>query len=117
MLQLEEGKGTFRVKNLITANPDLVFEPVVSDYPYKVVIPPRYLRGLRVNGNLDEFTIFHKRAPENPNAPLSKDGRVRASPDTQKLEVDVWDVERQSSVSWLDAHSLSMRLFDLLLPW
>lgn len=90
MLQLKGANEIYRVKNLVAVNRDLVFKPI-NDASYDLIIPPRNLRGLRADSNPDEFTIFHKRAPEDRDASLSKDGRVRVWPDTQQLEVEVWD--------------------------
>ena len=117
MLQLKGSNEIYRIRNLIVANPDLAFEPVFGDYPYKVLIPPRHLRGLRANSNQDEFTIFHRRAPENPNAPLSKDARVRVWPDTQQLEVEVRDSASSLHRRGGNAYFLSKILLDLSLPW
>jgi hypothetical protein len=87
MLRLKDSAEIYRVKNL-PVNKDLVFTPI-NDPSYNLFIPPRNLRGLRADQ--DEFTIFHKRAPENRDASLSKDGGMRVFPDTQMLEIEVWD--------------------------
>ena len=88
LLQDKSGKR-YRVKNVTNSDePDLEFRPVISDYTYSIVIPPRQLRGLRANANPGELTIFHKRSPENSGASLSKDGRVYATKNgTLKLDV------------------------------
>jgi subtilisin family serine protease len=89
MLQLKGSSEIYRVRLLVAVSHDLVFKPI-NDSSYDLIIPPRNLRGLRADSNPDEFTIFHK-ATEDRDASLSKDGRVRVWPDTQQLEVEVWD--------------------------
>jgi len=90
MLQLKGSSEVYRVRNLVTVNSDLVFKPV-NDSSYDLSIPLGSLRGLRADVNQGEVTIFHKRAPLNRDASLSKDGRMRVWPDAQELEVEVWD--------------------------
>jgi subtilisin family serine protease len=88
LLQMKESAETYRVKTFGTTGM-LTFEPAVGSY--KMVIPTGNLRGLRIEGYQNELTIFHKRAPEDRDASLSKDGRMRATPEEQQIEIEVWD--------------------------
>ncbi|MCK1728243.1 S8 family serine peptidase [Bradyrhizobium sp. 142] len=84
----DKGGRRYRVRNVVNSDDaDLEFQPANSEYTYSIVVPPRQLRGLRVNASQADLTIFHKRSPENSSAPLSKDGRVIAKYGTLRLDV------------------------------
>lgn len=98
MLQEKNSDKIVRIKNVISAaQPDIGFDPVVSDY--HVAIPPKQLRGLRAGSNADEFTIFYKRAPENSSASLSKDERMSVQVGAQ-LKVEAWDEAGPGPAGW-----------------
>jgi len=97
LLEEKDSKGSYRVRAL-NAGPDLYFEAVSG--AYKVVIPPRQLRGLRVSaGNSEELTVFYKRSPENVSAQLSREVQLSAKPEA-KITVEVWDDRASSPPAW-----------------
>jgi hypothetical protein len=100
MLREKNSNEIFRVRSVVAAaQPDIGFDPVVSDYNYHVVIPPKQLRGLRDSSNPDEFTIFYKRSPENSSASLSKDERMSVQAGAQ-LRVEVWEETPPAPGAW-----------------
>ncbi len=100
ILREKNSREIFRVRSVIAAaQPDIGFDPVVSDYNYHVVIPPKQLRGLRESSNPDEFTVFYKRSPENSNASLSKDERMSVQAGAQ-LRVEVWEETPPAPGAW-----------------
>ncbi|MBR1164942.1 S8 family serine peptidase [Bradyrhizobium elkanii] len=100
ILQEKNSREIFRVRSVIgAAQPDIGFDPVVSDYNYHVLIPPKQLRGLRESKNPDEYTVFYKRSPENGNAPLSKDDRMSVQSGAQ-LRLEVWEEMPPAPGAW-----------------
>lgn len=99
LLEEKDSKGSYRVRALNAGmQPDLYFEALSGDY--KVAIPPRQLRGLRVSaGNSEELTVFYKRSPENINAQLSKEEQLSVNPDAH-ISVEVWDDRTSGPPAW-----------------
>ncbi|SMP81213.1 S8 family serine peptidase [Noviherbaspirillum suwonense] len=113
MLQLNDARGTYRVKRILPEQAVLRFEAAFGGY--EAEINTKHLRGLRSSGsNPNEFTIFYKRSPENRDAPLSKD--VRLFLKSGALNLEVWDDAPPGPSGWKTRRFQASRIERFVAP-